>query len=182
MTDYFINKQCDEALQGLAEGNMDGLVTIYNKLGRRIFMLAFSILRDKEAAEDIMQDTFIKIATEARTYNKNSNAVAFILTVTRNLSLNLLAKRRREAKNESSIDSFDDIVDHSNGLSSASIASIPELSLLDDDERQIVVMKLDAGMKHKDIGAVLSISEDASQKRYRRALEKLKSYYKKEGK
>ncbi len=182
MTDYFINKQCDEALLVLAEGNMDGLVTIYNKLGRRIYMLAFSILREKEAAEDIMQDTFIKIAAEARAYKKNSNAVAFILTVTRNLSLNLLAKRRRDAKNQSSIDLIGDVVDHSENISSANVASIPELSLLDDDERQIVVMKLDAGMKHKDIGALLSISEDACQKRYRRALEKLKNHYKKEGK
>ena len=182
MVDYFINRQCDEALLGLAEGNMDGLLTIYNKLGRRIYMLAFSILRDKEAAEDVMQDTFIRIATQARTYKKNSNAVAFILTVTRNLSLNLLARRRRDAKNQSSIDLVGDIIDYSKGLYSSNVASIPELSLLDDDERQIVVMRLDAGMKHKDIGALLAISEDACQKRYRRALEKLKKHYKKEGK
>ena len=177
MTDYFVNKQCDEALQGLATGNMDSLVTIYNKLGRRIYMLAFSILRDKEAAEDIMQDTFIKIATEARTYKKNSNAIAFILTVTRNLSLNLLAKRRHDAKNQSSLEDLGDVVDSSDHLTSACVATIPELSLLDDDERQIVVMKLDAGMKHRDIAALLSISEDACQKRYRRALEKLKKHY-----
>ena len=63
---------------------------------------------------------------------------------------------------------------------SESFGEILALRSLDDDERQIVVMKLDAKMKHKDIALILGLSEDASQKRYRRALEKLKAYYREE--
>ncbi|MBR4012651.1 MAG: RNA polymerase sigma factor [Clostridia bacterium] len=182
MTENLTNKYCDDALCRIANGDVDALTVIYNKMGRRIFLLAFSILRDRESAEDVMQDTFLKIAAQARAYNEKSNAIAFILTITRNLSLNLLAKRRRNASYEKSLDESREIVDVENYYSSSVKSVLEALSILDDDERQIIVMKLDCGMKHKDIAILLGISESACQKRYRRALEKLKNYYKQEGK
>ncbi len=180
MADIFTRKYCDEALIRLAKGDMDALTVIYDKLGRKIFMLAFSILHDKDLAEDVMQDVFLRLVREAHTYKEKSNAIAFILTVTRNHSLNVLAKKRRELSHTRPIEEGEEIADPSEDLYSESFGEIFALRSLDDDERQIVVMKLDAKMKHKDIALILGISEDASQKRYRRALEKLKAYYKEE--
>ncbi len=168
--DIIINSQCDRALCRLAGGDMSALEDIYNKLGRRIYMLALSILRDTHSAEDIMQDTFVKLAAEARAYRKGSNATAFILTVTRNLSLNLLKKQRREQSSEVIPDRIDE-------SEAPPLVALEAMSLLDEQERQIVILKLDGGMKHRDIAAVLGITPQACQKRYRRALEKLKPYY-----
>ena len=167
--DIFANQRCDHALCRLADGDMSALEDIYHILGRRIYMLALSILRDTHAAEDIMQDTFVKLAAEARAYRRGSNAIAFILTVTRNLAINLHNRRRRECPT----DTIPDIAEPD----SPSLAALEALTLLDETERQIVVMKLDCGMKHKQIAQIVGLSEDACQKRYRRALEKLKPYY-----
>lgn len=167
--DIFANQQCDRALCRLADGDMSALEDIYHILGRRIYMLALSILRDTHAAEDIMQDTFVKLAAEARAYRRGSNAIAFILTITRNLAINLHNRRRRECPT----DTIPDIAEPD----SPSLAALEALTLLDETERQIVVMKLDCGMKHKQIAQIVGLSEDACQKRYRRALEKLKPYY-----
>lgn len=168
--DIFLNHQCDRALSRLANGDMSALEDIYHQLGRRIYMLALSILRDTHSAEDIMQDTFVKLAAEARSYRGGSNAIAFILTVTRNLSLNLLKKQRRETPTEVLPDSIDsgDVL---------SLAALEALSILDEQERQIVILKLDCGMKHRHIAEIVGLSPEACQKRYRRALEKLKPYY-----
>ena len=167
--DIFANQRCDHALCRLSDGDMSALEDIYHILGRRIYMLALSILRDTHAAEDIMQDTFVKLAAEARAYRRGSNAIAFILTVTRNLAINLHNRRRRECPT----DTIPDIAEPD----SLSLAALEALSLLDETERQIVVMKLDCGMKHKQIAQIVGLSEEACQKRYRRALEKLKPYY-----
>ena len=167
--DIFANQQCDRALCRLSDGDMSALEDIYHILGRRIYMLALSILRDTHAAEDIMQDTFVKLAAEAHAYRRGSNAIAFILTVTRNLAINLHNRRRRECPTDTVPDTAEP--------DSPSLAALEALSLLDEFERQIVVMKLDCGMKHKQIAQIVGLSEDACQKRYRRALEKLKPYY-----
>ena len=165
----FLNQQCDRALCRLASGDMSALEDVYHKMGRRIYLLALSILRDTHTAKDIMQDTFVKLAEKAHAYRPGSNAIAFILTVTRNLSLNLLERRRREYPTEH-IPQADD--NHS-----PSLAALEALALLDETERQIVVLKLDGDMKHKQIAELLGISTEACQKRYRRALDKLKPYY-----
>lgn len=178
MADWFLNKRCDEALCRLSEGDMNGLSDIYDLLSRRIFMLSLSILRDEETARDAMQDTFLKLATESQKYEKGSRAVAFILTVARNISLNILDKRRREAAKIGELDEGLLVSDTDTYPSVCTVAVLSALSVLDDDERQIVVMKLDANMKHKAIAKLLGISEAAAQKRYRRAIEKLKKYYK----
>ena len=167
--DIFANQKCDRALCRLSDGDMSALEDIYHILGRRIYMLALSILRDTHAAEDIMQDTFVKLAAEARAYRHGSNAIAFILTVARNLALNLHNRRRRECPTETVPDTAEP--------DSPSLAALEALSLLDETERQIVVMKLDCGMKHKQIAQIVGLSEEACQKRYRRALQKLKPYY-----
>ncbi len=180
MTNYLLNAQCDAALLKIAEGDMEALSVIYHKMGKRIFLLSLSILRDKESAEDVMQETFLKIAAEAHTYKEKSNAIAFILTIARNLSLNLLAKRRRSSSYETSLEAGAELADSD---SAELFSELPEaLSLLDTDDRQIVILKLENNMKHRDIATILGISEAACQKRYRRALEKLKNYYKREGK
>lgn len=176
MADLFLNKRCDNGLRQLQDGDMDGLSVIYDALSKRIFMLSLSILRDEESAKDAMQDTFLRLVSESNKYETGSGAVAFILTVTRNISLNLLDKKRREALKKVPFDEALLVADTE--IFPNTVGALDALSLLDDDERQIVVMKLDAGMKHKEIAALLSIEEAACQKRYRRALHKLKKYYK----
>ena len=87
---------CDKALRRLAEGDMSALETVYHKLGRKIFLTAFSVLGNTHTAEDVMQDTFLRLAGSAGGYRAGSNATAYILTVTRNLAINELEKRKRE--------------------------------------------------------------------------------------
>ena len=87
---------CDRALKRLAAGDVSALETIYHQLGRKIFMTAFSVLGDTHAAEDVMQDTFLRLTEYAHAYREEGNAVAYILTVTRRLAINELEKRKRE--------------------------------------------------------------------------------------
>jgi RNA polymerase sigma-70 factor (ECF subfamily) len=174
VNDIITRAACEHALRRIAQGDMDGLETIYDKLGRRIYLLAYSILGDSHAAEDVMQDTLIKISESSPTLRRDSNAVAYILTVTRNLSIDRLRKRQREFPLEApcfdASSSGEDIPD-------IPFSALEALSLLDEEERQIVTLKIEGGLKHREIAPMLGISQAACEKRYRRALEKLKSYY-----
>ena len=57
-------------------------------------------------------------------------------------------------------------------------SALEALRILDGEERQIVTLKIEGGLKHREIAAMLGITQAACEKRYRRALEKLKQYYK----
>ena len=162
---------CDRALRRLAEGDTDALETVYHKLGRKIFMTAFSVLGDTHAAEDVMQDTFVRLASSAGSYREGSNAVAYILTVTRNLAITALEKRKREYPAEEIFGS--DATEED----SLPLRELEALRTLEEGDRQIVILRLDAGMKHRDIAALLGITPAACEKRYQRALKKLKVFY-----
>ena len=174
MNDIVTRTVCEHALRRIAQGDMDGLETIYEKMGRRIYLLAYSILGDPHAAEDVLQDTLIRISEGAHALRNGGNAIAYILTTTRNLSIDALRKRRREIPCEELLgvgsDGCADICD-------IPFSELEALGLLDEDERQIVTLKIEGGLKHREIVPMLGISRAACEKRYRRALEKLKVYY-----
>lgn len=153
---------------------MTGLETIYNMLGRRIYMLALSVLKDTESAKDVMQETFVRLVNGAHAYRDGSNAQAYILAVTRNLAIKLQSSRSREL-------SYENIDEDARGTvvidSNKPLSALDALSLLDADDRQLVVLRLDGNMKFREIAPILGISPDACRKRYQRALSKLKTYY-----
>ena len=170
-----LNKHCDEALTELASGNTNALTVIYENMGRRIFFVCLSVLGDKESAEDAMQDTLLRLATEAKHYSSGTNALAFILTVARNISLNILEKRKRDTTLMQILEADTKTV--FDNTCELTVGTLEALNILDERDRQIVTMRLDGKMKHRDIAAVLNISVAACQKCYRRALEKLKIFY-----
>lgn len=175
MNDLITRALCEQALRRIARGDMDGLETIYDKLGRRIYLLAYSILGDTHAAEDVLQDTLIRISEGAHALRDGGNAIAYILTTTRNLSIDALRKRRREIPQEELIGIGSDMREE---ICDTPFSELEALCILDEEERQIVTLKIEGGLKHREIAPILGISQAACEKRYRRALEKLKRYYK----
>lgn len=179
MKDLLTAAACDSALRHLAGGDTDALGIIYEKLGRRIYLLALSILRDPHAAEDVMQDTFLRLIDGAHRYRPGTNAIGFILTVTRNLALTTLSRRERELPDEHMTDGTHTALPSTDAQSDEpqSMASLEVFDLLNTDERQLVLLRLEYGMKHRDLANLLGISQDACEKKYSRAVEKMRAYY-----
>ena len=175
MSNLFHRAACDSALRRLGEGDTEALAVLYDHLGRRIYLLALSILRDQHAAEDIMQDTLVRLAQGgAQGYTSGTNPEAFVLTVARNLSLTALRRREREMPSEIA----EDATPHLSADGGEPMRALPVLDTLDTEERQIVLLRLEYGMKHRDIAALLGISNAACEKRYSRAAAKMRAYYK----
>ena len=173
MKDMITRAACEHALRRIAQGDMDGLETIYDKLGRRIYLLAYSILGDTHAAEDVLQDTLLRLGKHAA-MREEGNAISYVLTVARNLALDSLRRRGREIPCEELIGIGSDGRESNEDMP---FSSLEALRTLDGEERQIVTLKIEGGLKHREIASILGISQPACEKRYRRALEKLKTYY-----
>jgi len=63
------------------------LEALYERTKAAVYGLALSILRNPQDAEDVMQDTYIRIIRSAGRYRSQGKPMAFILTITRNLAL-----------------------------------------------------------------------------------------------
>ena len=71
----FDGAACNAAVEKIASGDMTALSVLYEKMGRQVYSLAYSILGREGEADEVMQETFIKIMDCANTYDeKRGNA------------------------------------------------------------------------------------------------------------
>lgn len=73
---------------------------IYIELKKPIFVLPLSISNDYFIAEDILQETFVKVINNIDSFTKGTNAKAWVLTIARNTAINHVNKLKREYLNE----------------------------------------------------------------------------------
>lgn len=169
MADRFTdNIECGAALARIARGDAGALAVVYDRLAKKIFSLSFSILKERCSAEDAMQETFIKLLRCAGEYKKGESARAWIMAIARNTAIDLLRKRR-PTESDDALESVAVQSDFSEAIEMNEI-----LSVLDGVDRDIVVLKAVEGFRFKEIASIVGLSPDAAQKRYRRAIEKLK--------
>ena len=162
----------DRLVINIAEGNLSYLSELYLKLKKPIFALALSILGDYYAAEDIMQETFVKVTSNADSYQKGTNARAWIFSIARNLCLNSLHLKKREELNENMTaaggNTFEEKV--------ASAIDFKQLiSPLDETEKQIFVLHFYGGLKKTQIAKIMDITPVNVRAKYSRALKKLRA-------
>ena len=91
----------DEELMGLVgAGDAGAYAILYDRYSYSVYSLARKLTGEKEAAEDLAQDAFIKVWQSAGSYRAERGGVRpWILTVVRNRNLDLLraqATRRRK--------------------------------------------------------------------------------------
>lgn len=170
-----INKTCDKAIIELSKGDKNALSIIYDCMARMIFTVAYTIVNNYQDAEDVLQDTLIEITKYAHAYQKGSNAKAWILTMTRHLSIDIVRKR----KSTLCIDDIE-INEPSMLTENPEILSLEVfdmLNRLDEDERQIIIFRIYSQMPYKKISQIMNITIASAQKKYQRTIKKLKTEY-----
>ena len=69
---------------------------LYQKYAGMIFRTAYNFLLNKDDAEDIVQEVFIKYFISNKSFKDSNHEKAWILTVTANLSKNVLRSKARQ--------------------------------------------------------------------------------------
>ena len=78
----------DESLfSRIGAGEKDAFCELYEQISNIVFSYALSLLRNREDAEDAMQETFLKIRSAAHLYVPMGKPMAWIFTITRNICL-----------------------------------------------------------------------------------------------
>ena len=167
----FENADCEKALIKISDGDRDALRIIHKHMNRQIYAVAYAVLRDFSLSDDVVQETYVKIIEKAFSYRKGTNARAWVLSIARNIAIDYYRKRKFECDTDEITDAgmrFDE----STVLSSMEVKKA--LDNLSDEERQIVTLKVYAGLKHREIAELLGITTDACKKKYQRAADKLR--------
>ncbi|MDO4415655.1 MAG: RNA polymerase sigma factor [Erysipelotrichaceae bacterium] len=163
----------DDLLLKIGQNDESAFRKLYEQMSSAVFAYALSVVKNRADAEDIMQDTFLKIRAAAHLYEADGKAKSWIFTIVRNLCMMHFRENRRQidtpADEMTYMEDLSFIEDHETRLTVRSV-----LKELNDEESQIIILHAVSGMKHREIASILNIPLATVLSKYHRGLKKLR--------
>ncbi len=170
--------ELETALILASGGERESLAALYARTRTAVYGLALSIVKNRQDAEDVMQEVYVRLWQGA--YRPEGKPMAWLLTVTRNLALDCLRRRHANALPPGDLDGGAACRALEPGWGNAvtledRLLLETLLDSLSQEERQIVILHALWGLKHREIAAQLRVPLGTVLAKYNRALKKLRA-------
>lgn len=168
------DQQFQDNISRICVNDREGLRAIYEDYCALIYSVTMEILHNREDAEDVTSEFFIRLWDIAESYRPGKGHRAWMITIAHNMAIDYLRKRKRENPAEevpeppqSGQDSQEDRL-----LNRLSLAQA--LMTLKEEERQIVNLKIMGELTFREIAELLDKPQGTVAWLYRTAIGKLK--------
>lgn len=145
---------------------------LYKEYGSLIYGIAYSLVKNKEASEDIAQNVYLKIVKMDKKLLPNNFEMSWLYSVTKNETMNYIKKNRTEINIEDIYEiskedeEIEEIIDKD--------AYNKIITGLDERDKEIVSLKILGDRKFREISELLDLPIGTVQWRYYRALHTIK--------
>lgn len=145
---------------------------LYQLYVKAMLNTSFRIVNDLDDAEDVIQESFVKVFNNIDQYRGDSSFGAWIKKIVVNGSLNVLRKKKMDFVEMEDIGDLAEEVDDSyTGMTIDMVRKA--VGKLSDGYKTVFTLYAFEGYDHKEIGEVLGLSESTSKSQYNRAKKKL---------
>jgi RNA polymerase sigma factor (sigma-70 family) len=166
--------------QLLSEYVQKGSQSVFREVVNRHVDLVYAtcrrVVRDAHLAEDATQAVFVILAKKARTIRRNMSLVGWLHNTARYVSCNALrvaANRRRHEMEAAQMPGYKRSAEQKSNHAAEDVVD-RALNRLEAQERDAILLRFFEGRSFREVGAALSISEEAAKKRVWRGIEKLR--------
>ena len=174
----------DEGLfEKIANGEYAAFTELYYASYRQIYGFLLALTKNKEDAEDLLQNTYIRIRNGSHLYRKQGTPMTWMCAVAKNQFLDFVRKKSKGV----SVD-FDEVEKYvSEGLGTGvkqhkdvenEMVLEKAFEILNKQERTIVVLHMIDGLKHREISKITGIPLSTVLSKYNRSLKKLREFIK----
>lgn len=162
------------------QGNEFALETLIKRHKRKIYSYIYNLVKDRDLAEDLFQDTFIKVINtlKGRNYNEEGKFLPWVMRIAHNLVIDYFRKAKKMQTTSGgddwnifdSLNVFDDTI-HDKMEKKQIKADVRKLiEKLPDDQREVLVMRHYEDLSFKEIAEISNISINTALGRMRYAL------------
>lgn len=171
----------DGQLMGrVRDGEVALLGELFERHHQRLFQFFLRLARSRPAAEDLVQEVFVRMLKYRHTFRADSEFVPWMFTLARNAATDLYRARPRELpRTDDTPEPQADLPHPIEGLERAEQSKRLQLALsrLAPERREILVLARFSELKYDRIAEMLGISEGAVKVRVHRALRELKEVF-----
>lgn len=168
--------QQDLLITQLQDGNEKAFEKIYQIYSKSIFGVIFTILKDEELAEEILQDVFLKVWDKASTYEPSKGRFfTWVLNIARNTSIDHM--RSKAYKNQQlnlENETFVDIIE-ARGDNTEAIGIQKYIRLLEPMCRKIIDLLFFKGYTQQESAKALEMPLGTLKTRNRMCIKKLRA-------
>jgi RNA polymerase sigma factor (sigma-70 family) len=174
-----------DCMKKIAMGDKNAFRDFASELGQEIFALCYNFMnRNSQDAEDMVQNTLIRLWQQAPNYKDTGSVTAWVMTVAHNICMDEWRKRKKDRLTQDLNDHITDPKDIPFDTLSKQQDRMYLLRLVDQlpkKERQVLLLNFVDHFTHKQISEILNISQKSAEHHYYRGLERLKHEHQKRG-
>ncbi|WP_119069465.1 RNA polymerase sigma factor [Aggregatilinea lenta] len=167
-------------VERIQAGDEEALLALHARYASLVYSVAYRIMNDAMAAEEVTQDTFMRLWHKAALYDAGKGSfVTWLLTIARRIAIDTFRRQRRDPiLNTLWID--DNIEQWENTLSVGQNGELARLMrvLMDDlpgEQRQAIELAYFYGMTHSQISEYVDLPLGTVKTRLRLGMEKLRA-------
>jgi len=171
------------------QGEVRAFEILLGRHRKSVYNFILRFVGDKETAEDLLQETFMRVIKGADAYKRQAKFTTWLYTIARNLCVDQTRRRkhRRHASLDAPMDSSEDAGSLMDVIASNEIASDRKsvnkelfatmqraIAALSEEQREVFLMREFLDLPFKQIAEVVGVPENTVKSRMRYALEKLR--------
>jgi RNA polymerase sigma-70 factor (ECF subfamily) len=175
----------DELMLRVKKGDMTAFETLYDRYNKRLFHYILRFAGERSLAEDILQETFLRIFKKRKNYRKTGHFSTYLFTIGRNLTLDTLKTWEKRHILSGREDYMERAMDLSKQppekLEDAEISEIVqrEIHALPRDLREILLLNKYSELSYEEIAKIVSSTPAAVKQKVYRAMLALRQKVKK---
>jgi RNA polymerase sigma-70 factor (ECF subfamily) len=149
---------------------------LYARYSQRVYSYCARILGNRQDAQDVFQETFLRFWQSAQQERTMTNVPAFLLRIARNLCFNFLRDQHPTTEFEEELHTPPTSSSPEHQLERAELSTILHRALaqLPPEYREALVLREQIGLSYAEIAYIVGASESAVKVRVFRAKEKLR--------
>ena len=167
-------EKLNRLILAVADGHADCLDGILQLAGGRMMAVALSVV-GRDYAEDVLHDSFIKVARFAKSFSFGMNPYGWLLKIVKNTALDYIKSKKLRA--EVSDDNFYSLssLDYSPEKRENAIMLEQAIAKLEPDEKRIIYLIYYLDMTVREAAKEMNLSKSAVQRLKEKAEAKLKN-------
>ena len=147
---------------------MEDIKELYDLYAKDIYKFIISLTLNHEAAEDIMQNTFVSAMKNISTFKGYSSVKTWLMGIAKNEYYTYL---RKNPKNIQLDDTYE--IEYIDENKEAYISTVEVINKLKEPQKQILILRLINEMSFKEIGIIVGKSENYCRVNFFREKQKL---------
>ncbi|MFN7997979.1 MAG: sigma-70 family RNA polymerase sigma factor [Bryobacteraceae bacterium] len=173
----------DDVVARLRRGDPDALTTVISRYQHRLFRYLLRLVREPALADDLFQQTWLRVMERIRRYDPERNFEAWLFSVAHNLAVDTWRRLDHEVRDEElesgeaassrlpegGPDALERLLNFERGaILAACMNEIPAI------HREVLTLRFEEDMKLEEIADVVGVPLSTVKSRLRRALDGLR--------